>query len=278
MNILVIGRAKTGTTVISKTIENSIGNTEYFLEPKVPRFFLNQKLASSDLNNIVKIIFEHYSSTPNIRNAIVLNEFPMKFDKQVAIVRDPRDELISRLLFLTSPLLVKRKRLSEGALNRWIKLLKQKESDPRSIGYLQLLNQFNKIFNTRHKYMVDRKYYKFLNMRKLFTIRYEDFIDRKWKQLEEYLGFPLVAENNFGELGDRTRRSQSYNNWKHFFTPRDIEVIQKNYGEMIEGFGYTDWTLAEEPILKSEDHSDYVQRSIAQMKKKSEEEEQRSNA
>jgi len=38
-NILLVGKAKTGTTVISKAIQHSIPGATYYLEPKSMEYF-----------------------------------------------------------------------------------------------------------------------------------------------------------------------------------------------------------------------------------------------
>ncbi len=65
MNVLVIGKAKTGTTVISKTIQATLGEgCEYYLEPQDVSFFDNDQFLDKKTHRVVKIIFEHWDSRP----------------------------------------------------------------------------------------------------------------------------------------------------------------------------------------------------------------------
>ena len=103
-NVLVMGKAKTGTTVISKTIQKSLpGEVEYHLEPRKTDFFASAKLLQRDCSHVVKVLFEHWGNRPNLRYAIVYGETGVAFEKVVFIVRDLRDELISRLLYWARP-------------------------------------------------------------------------------------------------------------------------------------------------------------------------------
>ena len=103
LNVLVMGPAKTGTTVISKTIQHSLPGAQYHLEPKRALFFERGAHLRSKSSQVVKIIFEHWAQAPRLRSAIVHNELSLKFDKLVAIVRDPRDELLSRMMYVIHP-------------------------------------------------------------------------------------------------------------------------------------------------------------------------------
>jgi len=93
MNVLVIGRAKTGTTVISKAIQKSLPSACYHLEPKSICFFEHGAHLEEENAKVVKIIFEHWIESRRLRDAFMYNETRLKFDRVIAIRRDLRDEL-----------------------------------------------------------------------------------------------------------------------------------------------------------------------------------------
>ena len=261
MNILVIGKAKTGTTIISKTIQNSLENTEYHLEPKEICFFENQKIVGNGKANIVKIIFEHWSKRPRLRNAIIHNECKLKFGKIVCIVRDPRDEMISRLLYVIYPY-VTNNGLDNERINKWLNIIKRKEQYPQKVSFFDVINKYAEIFggDFLHNFKVGgREYPAFLsnNSKKTGLIKYEDFIDGNCRHLEDYLGFKLTDKRDVGELG-RTNRTASYNNWKEFFTAQDIERIKEYMGESVQQMGYNDWKTVERDSLNSRNYSEYI--------------------
>jgi hypothetical protein len=80
-NYLVIGRAKSGTTVISKNIQNSIPYAKYHSEPKSRAFFDDGSHLSCPNPKVIKIIFEHWDEFPPDRISIVRNETNIDFHK-----------------------------------------------------------------------------------------------------------------------------------------------------------------------------------------------------
>lgn len=262
MNILVIGKAKTGTTVVSKSIQHSIPGAVYHIEPKAVGFFLNKDHLSRQ--NVVKIIYEHWDATPHVREAILHNELMLKFGKTVAIVRDLRDEVISRLFYITRALA---KRGSDPKdLNKWLAFIEEKERNPKDISFLEMVKKLNEIFGTKMTPRVprDEKYLKFLDRHapRICIIKYEDFMENQLGALESYLGFELSNDRDVGVF-DWTKRTSTYNNWKRFFTNADVEELQALYEPVLSRWGYTDWELDPDPVLKPEEYSGYVKRIVA---------------
>ena len=270
MNILVIGKAKTGTTVISKNIADSLdGNVEYHVEPKTAKFFVNHRVQSRHC--VVKLIFEHWTDRPRLRAAIVHDELPLKFDRVVLIVRDPRDELISRLLYLAFPLAQSPSTSSER-LERWAEVLERKEKDPSSISVLDLFDCVTSLFGIQARKQVDdllrqtRSYGDFVAAvrRDFLIIRYEDFIDRELGELESFLGFGLTADRDVGPDLDRTNRSQSYDNWRRAFVDSDVAALKERFDPVLLRFGYHEWRLDSVDRLPSGEWSGYVRRLAAE--------------
>lgn len=265
MNILVLGKAKTGTTVISRTIHNSLGEAGFHMEPKQIEFFMKEKLPHED-DHVVKIIFEHWDKTPNVRRAFTLNELPLKFDKKVAIVRDPRDELLSRMMYIIYPWLEKNKyRGNEKKVADWLSFVAGVESNPVDYSFLDLVSRFDQIFGVkilqnRHRLTAYFNFCKFLGDR-AFLIRYEDFISGNVSDLEAYLGFDIANESGI-EDSHRTRRSANFNNWKAIFKEDDVTYFKSNFGDLFEQYGYTDWELEPATTLPSEHYSGYLLRIV----------------
>ena len=67
----------------------------------------------------------------------------MNFEKRILIVRDPRDHLVSRLLYraCADPEF----RQDDTKVAGFIQALRQKEADPRSISFLGLLDRYNNL-------------------------------------------------------------------------------------------------------------------------------------
>jgi hypothetical protein len=263
MNILVIGKGKTGTTIVSKSIQLSLPDAVYYLEPKRIGFFLNKREVTRPV--VVKIIYEHWDATPHLREAIVHNELKLKFDKVVAIVRDLRDEAISRLFYIA--LALAQRGVDAKAMDDWLAVLEEKERNPGDMSFLEMIQKLNGIFGTKvaPRMPRDEQYLKFLdrNCARLNIVKYEDFIEDRIDELESYLGFQLSDDRDVGEY-HWTRRSAAYNNWKRFFTRADVATLRELYDPLLSRWGYDDWVLEPVSSLKTEECSGYVRRLVAQ--------------
>lgn len=262
MQVLVVGRAKTGTTVLSKTIHKSIPGAQYALEPKRVLFFEQQDRVGKPY--VVKIIFEHWGPIPHLRDAIFYRETQMKFDKAVAIVRDPRDELISRLYYIA------RGRAQAGckrdAMDAWVAALEAKEASPSTVSFRWLVERAKETLGVNAdagSLQQAGAYFTWAQRLgpRVFILRYEDFMAGHLGPLEEYLGLTLSRDRDVGEH-EYTRRSESSNNWKSFFTADDIAELRPVLEPQLTAMGYTDWDLDPEPKVDPSTGSGYVRRLI----------------
>ncbi len=263
LNVLVMGPAKTGTTVISKTIQHSLPGAQYHLEPKRALFFERGALLRSKSSQVVKIIFEHWAKAPRLRSAIVHNELSLKFDKLVAIVRDPRDELLSRMMYVIHPHIM-RKGYDAEVVDQWVRTLERKEAAPAEVSVLDMLDKLKELIGHNGLGVLGQPLYrKFLqaHRKQLFVVKYEDFIQGRTEQLESYLGFELSKRRDVGHL-ERTARTRAFDNWKRYFTPRDVEALRGPLLEAMEEWGYLDWELETPDRLDPDHGSRYVARLV----------------
>lgn len=259
MNVLVLGRAKTGTTVIAKTIQNSIEHVDLLMEPKsVSKFFVNYTA-----NVVAKVIFEHWTKRPHTRLAFIHNEFALKFDKQIAIIRDPRDELISRMFYIVYGY-IKNGEVSREEIQPWINIVREKERSPGTISVRELMLVLNQVFGIQKSMKISETFDYFRFLRDAFSsahvVRYEDFMEGRQEELERYLGFPLNREVDIGQKFSRLRRTAAFNNWKTFFLQSDLDEFRHWHGDEMESMGYGDWELTPVDTLDPEHGSGYVER------------------
>jgi hypothetical protein len=258
MNIIVVGTPKSGTTVISKNIQNSIPGASYYLEPSQENFFLSYPKANGNKLNVVKVLYEYY--TKDILQKVINNEFPFKFNKFIFIIRDPRDVFISSLMYWIYNHVRTVKELNLSDIEKWKELVKQKEMNPSSISAIQMIDNPNFL---QYQIAFFKDYFNFLKRLSAnhFIIKYEDFIQFKIDSLESYLGFSLSSSRDVGQL-KRTKRSSDFNNWKTFFTEQDIEFfVQHLEKEMVE-VGYTDFKLTPVDKLDEKHYSIYLNNLI----------------
>lgn len=266
MKVLVVGAAKTGTTIISKTIQNSLQDAYFHMEPQDAAFFMEGALMDR-YSRVVKIIFEHWSQRPNLRKAIIANELPFQFDKTVVIIRDPRDEMLSRVMYFVYPWLEENGyKGNESQVDSWLKFIEQVERNPSAYSFKQIIaflheNFSVSVFSTTHPLAVYRDFCEEVK-KDACLVRYEDFILGNYEALEKYLGVSLATESGL-DYQHRTRRSAAFNNWKPLFKEEDNEYFRNHLGGVMEKQGYTDWNLEPVSMLPSDNYSGYLWRIVA---------------
>jgi len=261
MKVLVVGRAKTGTTIIAKTLQNSIENAGFIMEPKNSNLFL----ADYPESLVVKVIYEHWGGQPEARLALINNELSLQFDKCILIIRDPRDELISRMFYIVYGY-IKQGLVTRKHLQPWLEIIREKEKNPELISVQQLMTVLNRLLDIRMNWNLNStfEYFSFVKAEakknKGLVLRYEDFITNKLQDVENYLGLTISGERSVGQCSNRVRRSASHNNWKSFFLPSDLEAFKTRHFTEMRAMGYTDWELAEIPSLNPEHGTVYLER------------------
>jgi hypothetical protein len=266
MNLLVVGKAKSGTTIISKTIQASAGVEHYHLEKRKLQFFESQHLAQPLL---VKLLFEDWGRRSNLLRGICLNEATLRFGKVVLIVRDPRDVLVSLLMFRSAQLLAD---LPDEATDEWIELLRCKESFPRQQRVAVLFSQLGRIAGVNLEFArLVRSFLPWFNFvrdlgrKNVFCLKYEDFMRGRLQGLEAYLGFPIAADREVGAYVN-TPRTRGVDNWKEFFMPADLDQVDGLIGARMRQLGYEDWELGRAAPLVPEFYSDYVLKVIGNIR------------
>ncbi len=269
MNVLVIGKAKSGTTIISKTIQKSCGAEHYHLEKRKVQFFENSRLEQP---LVVKLLFEDWSSRPNLLRGVCLNEAAITFNKVVLILRDPRDVLVSLLMFRSAQLLAT---LPDSQLDAWLSLLWQKEQDPGSIRVSTLYAELGRLTGTSmdlgrlaRNFLPWFRFARDMGKRGAHCLKYEDFIGCRLQTLESYLGVPLTDVREVDAYVN-TPRTLGVENWKEFFTPQDIAQVNTSIGTHLSSLGYGDSKLAPAGSLKSDFYSGYVLKVVGNIRARS---------
>jgi hypothetical protein len=259
LKIEVLGNAKTGTTGVFNSIRLPLRErdpgTLLLFEPRSSSLY---RLARHDVPFSVLV-------------KAMINKNGMKiayegFTHHVLISRDPRDTLVSQLLYLPLQPHGVRKAGPEK-LQQMIDLLQEKEADPAS-------HSFQEVFETgialmdRDKQWTWEKYLdRFLVAERLaeaydcFPLKYEDFTDNRLDALSDYVGLPIepVLPKNVDELNGHVVRSASHGDWPHWFTPSDIDFFRPRFKSYMDAFGYDDdWSLAPNPVISHETASGYI--------------------
>jgi len=258
-NIIVVGRQKTGTTGVYSLIKSALAPMaqEYLFSFEPNRFDpLEQALRTSpQLSVMTKIMYKNMANFP-----------VAAFDRRVMTVRDPRDALISTLLF--KPLIksvVSTVEMSEH--ERFLKALRRKERDPGSISVKRLMRLGNQVGYKKWRPGTEEllEMTDFARANEFFLVYYEDFVDDRVDTLAQYLGLPLNAQQSATPAWlSHISRSKGHGAWRDWMTPEDVEFYRPLLKEAMDAMGYEDdWELNPEPSIDPATSSRYVADAIA---------------
>jgi hypothetical protein len=257
MKYLVLGQGKSGTTAIAKAIElGSCSPVKVFFEP---RNLASVTACSSSSSVVVKMLIDHWS--PGDRAHIDW------FDRCVFIVRDPRDVVISRLLYRVFDMQFIH---DSQKLERFLAALKTKEQSPPDLTVQSLFDLLAELEGSRSEltYLI-HVHEKAANIWRTVSndahlLRYEDFVDDRTEALSAYLGFHVDPQVDVDRSWRRVARTKSHGNWKHWFTPMDDNLARRNFADYLNTFRYDDWDKPPIQIIDPEHSSKYVERIVAE--------------
>ena len=236
MRILIIGEGKSGTTALLRSVSAALDDPVESFEPV--------SIEASDLEPDVLVV-----------KKLLLNwkrpeaELLPRFDKRIWIVRDPRDRLISHLLYDAynqAPSLNAKKRA------RWVDAVRAKAENPSGVPFLEVTRAWWDISGvdllSHYVRAVDRaRRFARRPGAEFFVVKYEDYVEQNFTALEEYLGLTL-ATGVVRKNETRVARSGSHSEWRRWMTPEDLRVFQPLSNDWLRTHGYDhkDWQL--EPV------------------------------
>jgi len=240
MRVLIVGEGKSGTTALLRSVADAMGDPEELFEP---REMTPEQLTGESL--VVKKLLLNWRASEN--------DLVDRFDKRIHILRDPRDRLISHLLYDAYN---KGGSLSADQRQTWLNQLRRKAESPGKVTLLHLINAWWRIsrsdLTSHYVRALDRS--RAFNRRlgdEFHTLFYEDYVDGKFADVDEYLGLPLAdGVVKDGEL--RVARSGSHGEWRRWFTSVDVKLFRPMTHDWLRKLGYDhrDWefTKPAEPL------------------------------
>lgn len=232
MKILLFGLGKTGTTALTYGIQKQLPDHEIVFEPP------SLKAIDYDRNNLIVKSLRAQKWQEE-------KEYFNNFDKKILIVRHPFDRLISHLLYIPFD---GRNFSNDYLAAKYIELLKRKTENPDSVDLLEIVNLLNEITTLKSLNMFRIQCQKLLGLYKKGSkfnfqlLKYEDFVDGKIQDIEEYLGITFDKEIDVDEKFKRVKRTQNYGDWKNWFTDKDLKKLSGFFEEFNQEFKY-DTTL-----------------------------------
>jgi hypothetical protein len=254
VRVVIAGLGKSGTTAALYAVRSAMpADTQVLFEPRA-------FIAVHAANAVAKVLLNpRFSIEP---------AFYRQFDKMVLLVRDPRDVLISKLLYRTFG--SRALHDDPAKLELYLDLLRAKEADPRSVPLIRINALYEKLSGpTQHS---DEGRERLLSgatafhdaFPEAFVFRYEAMVDGRFEPLAQYLSLSVEAmKPEVPVQFNRVVRSRRAGNWRDWFCPEDVAHYRPLLSAYMERYGYDDdWALASEPVVRPEECSGYVLRLI----------------
>jgi hypothetical protein len=271
MKIAIHGLAKSGTSALFALLQEAMPEgTEVYFEPgrrhrwQYLRRRSRQLLPGPKRPLLTKDL--PFATNPNRRNY----DFG-PFDHSILILRDPRDRLISYLLYLAydSSLAAQ-----PAAAAKFVRLLERKERDPAATGLCEIVRAITEVTGRATSFETWMKDYSRHSIAApitfadthpdLIQIRYEDLVDGNLASLSETLGLSLGSQADVGPELQRVVRTRSYGNWADWFTEADIELFRPLLQPYLDRhYPEADWNLKSVPRIAPEHASRYVLRILS---------------
>ena len=260
--IIVLGAGKTGTSGLFHCVAQSA--EAHFGRPFARRFEPKDQESLDSLeatHAVAKVLGERLVRFPQPEAAVA------RFGRQILIVRDPRDAVVSRLLWLVATRMAE---ADPAAAAPFLAALKAKEADPSSVGLLELYRLAGPIVGFGPAYAARARELAFLSLDLLqrfpevHRLRYEDFADRRLAETEAYLGFPLLVDFSLPGQASRILRSGTHGGWRHWMLPDDHRFFTEDEARRMEALGYSpeaQWPA--ERRIAPEEGSGYIARVTA---------------
>ena len=188
------------------------------------------------------------------------------FKKNILIVRDPRDRIVSSALYRVfhHPDFC----ADESKVAEFTSKLRQKEASPEFVSVLDLIRLCDRLTGSEFmpklpdavKQLVDFK----RSHPDFFIYHYEDLVVGKFDLLSEFLGIKLSDDKpSVAPEVSRVTRTKDSGDWRNWFVSEDVTYFRAIFTTQMSDLGYADdWTLAEMPQIATEHSSGYVTRLI----------------
>lgn len=269
MRIVIYGLSKTGTSALFYKVKNSLpAGTIALFEPssygrldRVRERFAATLGGRSDLHVLAKVL-------PLGVRPVRIRDFG-SFERQVLIVRDPRDRVVSMLLYWAH-----RARFAESDNDAavYLDLLRRKEAEPKSVSLGQLAQAFLELDGSDRSFSgwVERwgndvsGALRFHEERPhVFLFRYEDMVEGRFAALESFLGIRLDGAATVDPAFGRVVRTKSYGGWRNWFTEADVANFAAALQPYLDHYyPAADWCLSAAPRIEPEHGSGYVERLL----------------
>ncbi|MGB3209232.1 MAG: hypothetical protein WBB19_00860 [Desulforhopalus sp.] len=263
MRILIAGLPKTGTTGLLYLVTNSLS--------KKPKILFEPKEYVAGLDESDGVIAKILISSKDLNKQSFSG-----FEKKITILRDPRDRMVSALLYSQFREIYLQ---DDNSVNIVKTCLERKERDPRSVSIRELLATIKSVNDKKSATLsFESKIRKSLSsfddyiatMPESLLYKYEDFVSGDFSPLEEYLGFAVRGKAEVPARLRRVERTKGYGDWRNWFTEEDVADYRDIMTPWLKKYGYDeeDWQLNESPVIDSAHCTEYFLRLVQEHRAK----------
>lgn len=256
--VLIVGLGKSGTTSLFFKVKNSMpASVVTFFEPK--NFHQIVKEQGECANLVAKMILP-------LPDDMHLSPSLSYFTHRVLIVRDPRDILVSFLLYNCASKFVWK--YSEQKIKSCIRLLLEKEAHPTALSVLKLFEEFRHDFNREEfSAFISTLLRSAVNLGAersgFYVFRYEELVSQNFSSLQSYLQFPLLGHGEVDIGFSRVIRTRGSGDWKNWFVPDDVSYFKPIMDEFICAYDYSnDWSIDDNQSISPQYGSSYFIRVL----------------
>jgi hypothetical protein len=252
---LVAGAGKSGTSALFQLIADALPRPIKIFEPRNLGEAVSHERTAEHL--VAKVLihpskFLHPSSQTGVE----------QFEKRVLVLRDPRDVIVSKLLYRPYGCEFMR---DDARFRMYRDALARKEADPRSISVKELTAIQLSLDGHRADMQINfpAQIIRFVreSPNQFHIFRYEDLIDKKLDALSAYLELPISSHVTLDTALSRLSRSARYGDWRHWFTEEDVQTFRASCDTFLRLFGYPiGWDLAPTPHIDPEHGTLYTDR------------------
>lgn len=259
MQVAIYGLYKTGTTLLFHIVRQALASDcrEIFEQSAF------QPLPESERTDVVaKVILGEPVNSPDLDYLSFAH-----FDRHILTIRDPRDWLVSGLLFLVQ----QQENIYSNESNRQyiLDLFRRKEREPESLSvrYLleQILDRAGQGDLDEVMTWMDRQYRFLLRFEEqadaFLQVKYEDFASGKLEAVSHYLGLSCSGEVAIPPEHDHVPRTRSSGNWRDWLLEEDTDFFKTVFQPYILRHHYAGhWETNSTRFIDPRHCSEYLER------------------
>jgi hypothetical protein len=269
VKIVIYGLAKSGTSALFYKIRNSLppGTIELF-EPSSYGWkqAIRSRLSALRRGHLLPDVLAKL--LPWDWRPVRVEDFE-GFDRRILLVRDPRDRIVSELLYRSYNAAFA---TADRPSLEFLDLLRAKEAEPAKVPVLRLVEAFERLEREAGgKADWLRRYrthglslpLRFHDERpRLAVFRYEQLVDGQFDPLEAALRIPLAGAAEVPAGLERVVRTKTYGAWRKWFAPEDVRSFRPVVADYLgRYYPSADWDLDPAPLDPAHG-SVYVERII----------------